>query len=151
MRRKDREITDRDSINGIIARCKVCRIAFCDNGQPYVVPLNFGYDGKHLYFHSAREGKKIEILKRNNRVGFEFDTLHEITTADAPCKWSAKYESVIGTGIAKFVESGLDKATALECILRQYGGSFDEFDDSALSTVTIIRVAIVSITGKENK
>ena len=151
MRRKDREITDRNTINDIIGRCKVCRIALCDDGQPYVLPLNFGYDGEYLYFHSANDGKKIEILKKNNRVGFEFDILNAIITDETPCKWGAKYESVVGTGIAEFIESRQEKAKSLACILRQYGGVFDQFKDSSFSAVTIIRVAIISISGKEKK
>jgi nitroimidazol reductase NimA-like FMN-containing flavoprotein (pyridoxamine 5'-phosphate oxidase superfamily) len=151
MRRKDREITDRNAIDGIIARCKVCRIALCENGQPYVLPLNYGYDGKHLYFHSAADGKKIKIINQNNRIGFEFDILNEITTGENPCEWGANYESVIGTGIAEFIESHQEKAKALACILRQYGGSFNEFKDSALSSVAVIRVTIVSISGKQKK
>ena len=151
MRRKDREISDRDAINEIVRRCKVCRIALCENGQPYIVPLNFGYDGEHLYFHSANDGKKIEIIKQNNRVGFEFDILHEIITAETPCEWGAKYGSVVGSGIADFIESQQEKANALECILRQYGGSFNEFNDSSLSSVSVFRVNIVSIIGKEKK
>jgi len=151
MRRKDREIGDRKTINDIISKCKVCHIALCENGQPYVLPLNFGYDGKHLYFHSATDGKKIEIIKKNNRVGFEFDILHEIVTSENPCEWGIKYESVVGTGTAEFIESQQEKAKALECILSQYGGKFNEFKDSGLSSVTIIRVTIVSISGKEKK
>lgn len=151
MRRTDREISDRNAINEIIGRCKVCRIALCENGQPYVLPLNFGFDGNHLYFHSANDGKKIEIIKRNNRVGFEFDILHKVISAEKPCEWGAKYESVVGTGTADFIESQQEKAKALECILSQYGGSFKEFKDSSLSSVTIIRVTIASISGKEKK
>lgn len=149
MRRKDREITDRKTIDDIISRCKVCRIALCENGQPYVLPLNFGYDGKHLYFHSATVGKKIEMIKQNNRVCFEFDILHEITTADKPCEWSAKYESVVGSGTAEFIESQQEKSKALDYILRQYGGSFSDLNGSSLSSVVIIRVNIVSISGKK--
>ena len=151
MRRKDREITDRDTINNIIGRCKVCRIALCDDGQPYVLPLNFGYDGEYLYFHSANDGKKIEILKKNNRVGFELDILNAIITDETPCEWGAKYESVVGTGIAEFMGSRREKAKSFECILSQYGGAFNKFKDSSLSSVTIIRVTIVSISGKEKK
>ena len=151
MRRKDREIEDRNVISDIISRCKVCRIALCENGQPYVLPLNFGYDGKYLYFHSANDGKKIEIIKKNNRIGFEFDILHEIITTKNPCEWSAKYESVVGNGTAEFIDSHQEKAKALECILRQYGGDFKEFKDSGLSSVTLIRVTILFINGKEKK
>lgn len=151
MRRKDREITDRNAINEIIRRCKVCRIALCEDGQPYVLPLCFGYDGEYLYFHSANDGKKIEILKKNSRVGFELDILNEIITDENPCKWGAKYESVVGTGVAEFIESQQEKAKSLACILSQYGGVFNEFKDSFLSSVTIIRVTIISIGGKEKK
>jgi uncharacterized protein len=151
MRRKDNEITDRNAIDGIIARCKVCRIALCENGQPYILPLNFGYDGKYLYFHSANDGEKIEIIKQNNRVGFEFDIFHEIITAETPCEWGTKYESVVGNGVAEFIESQQAKAKALKCILDQYGGSFNELNESALSSVAVIRVTIVSISGKEKK
>jgi nitroimidazol reductase NimA-like FMN-containing flavoprotein (pyridoxamine 5'-phosphate oxidase superfamily) len=154
MHRKDREIADRSAIDGIIARCQVCRMAFCENGQPYVLPLNFGYDGKYLYFHSADYGKKIEIINKNNRVGFEFDILHEIIKAEKPCEWGAKYESVVGTGIAEVIYSHQEKVKALECILRQYGGSFKDFKDfkdSVSSSVAIIRVAVVSISGKEKR
>ncbi len=151
MRRKEREIVDRNAINDIIFRCKVCRIALCEKGQPYVLPLSFGYDGKHLYFHSVNAGKKIEMIKQNNRIGFEFDILHEIIAADNPCEWSAKFESVVGFGTAEFIESQQEKSKAFECILRQYGGSFSELNGSSLSSVVIIRVNIVSISGKENK
>ncbi len=67
MRRNDSEITDRKDIDGIIRRCRVCRLAMCDGSQPYIVPLSFGYDGSFLYFHTAREGRKIDIIKRNKK------------------------------------------------------------------------------------
>ena len=67
MHRNEREITDKKDIDDIIRRCRVCHLAMCDEGQPYVVPLNFGYDGGFLYFHAAPEGRKIDIIKRNRR------------------------------------------------------------------------------------
>ena len=63
MRRNDREIKDRKDIDEIIRRCRVCRLALCDNGQPYVVPLNFGYDGRFLYFHTAPREEKLILSK----------------------------------------------------------------------------------------
>ena len=57
MRRTDREITDRQELLDVMARCDVCRLALNDeSGYPYVVPLNFGPQGleggKHAGFHS---------------------------------------------------------------------------------------------------
>ena len=127
MRKKERAIKDRKDIDGIIRRCRVCRLAMSDDDQPYIIPLNFGYDGFCLYFHAAPEGRKIDILKRNNRVGFEFDILHEILDAAQPCAWSAKYESVIGSGTAEIINDVKGKKAALECIMRQYGSDAGDF------------------------
>jgi nitroimidazol reductase NimA-like FMN-containing flavoprotein (pyridoxamine 5'-phosphate oxidase superfamily) len=71
--------------------------------------------------------------------------------AENPCEWGANYESVVGTGIAEFIHSHQEKAKPLACILSQYGGLFNEFKDSTHSSLTIIRVTIVSISGKEKK
>lgn len=151
MRRKDREITDRSSIDQIIRRCQVCHLALCDDGQPYVIPVNFGYDGHYLYFHSATAGKKLDILKRNNRIGFEFDILNEITQADSFCSWGARFESVVGSGTAVFVESRQDKTTALGWIIRQYGGTPGEFTERDLDSVAVVRISISSVSGKSRK
>lgn len=68
MRRKEREICDPEEMESIISRACVCRLAMCEGYAPYVVPLCFGYEGEYLYFHSATEGRKLEILKKNPRV-----------------------------------------------------------------------------------
>ena len=148
MRRKDREITDRSSIDQIVRRCQVCHLALCDDGQPYVIPVNFGYDGHCLYFHSATAGKKLDVLRRNHRVGFEFDILNEITKANSFCTWGARYESVVGSGIAEFLESHHEKSTALGWIIRQYGGNAGEFTEKGLDSVVVVRISITSIRGK---
>ena len=151
MRQKDREIKDRKDIDGIIRRCRVCHLAMCDEGQPYIVPLNFGYDGGFIYFHAAPEGRKIDIIKRNNRVGFEFDILHDITAAERACDWGAKYESVIGSGTAEIVDNLEAKKDALECIMRQYGSGTWDFPEEILQKTLILRVCILEISGKSRK
>jgi hypothetical protein len=148
MRRNDREIKDRKDIDEIIKRCRVCHLAMCEDGQPYIVPLNFGYDGRFLYFHTAPEGRKIDIIKRNNRVGFEFDILHNIVTAQQACDWGAKYESVIGSGTAEIVDDLKAKKEALECIMRQYGKGTWDFPEEILQKTLILRVRILEISGK---
>ena len=148
MHRNEREITDKKDIDDIIRRCRVCHLAMCDEGQPYVVPLNFGYDGGFLYFHAAPEGRKIDIIKRNNRVGFEFDILHDIVTAEQACKWGAKYESVMGSGTAEIVDDLEAKKEALEWIMRQYGNGTWDFKEEILKKTLVLRVQILEISGK---
>ena len=60
MRRKDKEITDRNAIESIIAKSRICRLAMVDDAGPYIVPLCFGFRNNTLYFHSAAEGKKLD-------------------------------------------------------------------------------------------
>ena len=148
MHRNEREITDRKDIDDIIRRCRVCHLAMCDDGQPYIIPLNFGYDGRFLYFHTAPEGRKIDIIKRNNRVGFEFDILNDIVTAEQACKWGAKYESVMGSGTAEIVDDLEAKKEALEWIMRQYGNGAWDFKEEILKKTLVLRVRILEISGK---
>jgi hypothetical protein len=148
MRRKDREITDRRAIDAIIRASRVCRLALCDGGAPYLVPLCFGYDGSHLYFHSADQGRKIDIIQRSPRVCFELDILHGIVASDQPCGWGMRYESVVGFGMAEILCDPREKAQALGWIMKQYGGPQGPFPESSLEKTLVIRVAIQEITGK---
>ena len=71
MIRAEKEIKDCSEIDGVIRECRVCRVAFARDGEPYLVPLSFGYDGEALYFHTAPKGKKIDCIDANPRVCFE--------------------------------------------------------------------------------
>ena len=88
MRRKDREITDEAKIDEIISRCNCCRIGFNDSGEVYIVPLNFGYvkqDGRRtFYFHSAKDGRKIDLVKEGYEVGFERTAATSCTRVSPP-------------------------------------------------------------------
>ena len=69
----------------IVKKCDVCRLALFDEDYPYIVPLNFGVDMEdeqmYLYFHCANQGKKLDLIKQNNKATFEMDCEHK-------CDWS---------------------------------------------------------------
>ena len=102
MRRNEHELTDQERIDTLIGSCQVCRLGFVDGDRPYIVPLNFGYareGGRRIfYFHGAREGRKMDLARRNGTAGFELDTAHELHEGDAACSYSFRYQSVIGSG-----------------------------------------------------
>lgn len=151
MRRKDREINDRGTIDDIIRRCRVCRLGMCDNGQPYVVPMSFGYDGQCIYLHAATEGRKIDILRRNSRVCFEFDILDEMIPSDTACSWGMRYESVIGAGPAEIVTESEAMRVAFDHIMRQYGSDAWTYDEQQLAGTLVIRIGIEEVTGKSRR
>ena len=81
MRRSEREESDINVIEEIINKAEVCRIAFAVDNMPYVVPMNFGYTSnpvQRLFFHCANEGRKLEMIRKNNYVCFEIDIDHQI-------------------------------------------------------------------------
>ena len=83
MRRKDREINSKAEIIKIIQEERTCRLAIKDEPYPYIVPLNYGVEIEDdqiiLYFHSALEGRKIDLLKADPKVAFEIDRNQKIT------------------------------------------------------------------------
>ncbi len=127
MRRKDKEIEDKKEIESIISKSDVCRIALSENNSPYLVPMCFGYRDNCLYFHSASDGKKIDIIKKNNRVCFEFDTHEGLIKSENPCDWDMKYHSVVGSGKAFFIEDPDEKTRALNIIEEHYSGDAHEY------------------------
>ena len=148
MRKSDREITDRSVIDGIIRRCRVCRLGLSDNGQPYVVPLNFGYDGQALYFHGPPEGRKIDVIRKNKRVCFEFDAVVAIVEAEAACDWGTRYRSVIGFGTAEIINDPEAKRAALTAIMAQYSSGRFTFPEPIVNKTAVIKVNIEEMTGK---
>ena len=78
MRRNDKKIEDESIIIEILTKSLVCRVGLFDDEYPYVVPMNFGYNGNSLYFHSATKGKKLDLIRRNNKVSFEIEQSYEI-------------------------------------------------------------------------
>jgi len=150
MRRKEKEITEASAIEAIITKSLVCRLALSDHNSPYIVPLCFGYEDKVLYFHGSLKGKKIDIIKKNQKVCFEFDINTDIVKAEDACHWSMKYQSVIGFGKAVLLEDLDEKRKAFNIIMSQYSDRTFQFNDTTLKGMVVIKVEIESMTGKQS-
>ena len=158
MRRKDREVTNREEICQILDGFKVCRLGIVDNGTPYIVPMNMAYELEDekliIYFHCAKEGRKIDMIRKNPKVGFEMDQEIGLVEGNTPCQYSYRYASVIGKGTVKIVEEEQEKVLALTKIMKhQTGKDFTEFaeDPKLLSAVCILRVDAEEYTCKKNR
>ena len=154
MRRNDREVTDIGGIEEILKMCKICRLAMVDDGMPYVVPLNFGYtilDGNvlELYFHSALEGRKLDVLRRNNKVCAEISHEGEPLYAEVPCKSGTYYSSVIGFGEATIIEDVDEKCKALAVLFKHQADREVTFTAEQAATVCVFKVVSTDFTGKQ--
>ncbi|MCL2688185.1 MAG: pyridoxamine 5'-phosphate oxidase family protein [Methanobrevibacter sp.] len=157
MRRKDREIRDINEIIKIMEKCEVCRLAFFDKYYPYIIPLNFGYIHKNgelsLYFHSALEGKKLNLIKENNKLAFEMDCSTELMSGDAPCDYTMTYESVCGNGTIEILDDD-KKIKGLKYLMKKYSNkeySDGDFDDKILKTTVVLQLKVNRIVGKALK
>lgn len=157
MRRKDREVSDPEAIRKILGECRVCRLGMIDNGKPYVIPMNMGYDydGEELvlYFHCAKEGKKLDLLRENGQVAFEMDKEYALIEGDMPCQYSYRYASVIGSGKAEILEDEAEKGYALAKIMKhQTGKDFDDFEKNPKLSraAAVIRVTAQEYSCKQN-
>ena len=150
MRRKDKAIGEFAEIEQIVRKSLVCRLALAEEGQPYIVPLSFGFKNSTLYFPSAPEGRKIEMLRKNSKVCFEFDLDHEVVADEEACKWGMKYRSVIGFGKASIVEDIHEKKQGLNAIMEHYSGCIYDYPEAAINNTLVIKVEIESMTGKKS-
>jgi len=143
------EITDMDEIERIIKKAICCRIALVDDDEPYIVPICFGYEKNNLYFHGALEGRKVALIKKNNKICFEIDIDVEVVEASNPCDWSMKYRSIIGVGRAYILENDEEKSHGLNLIMKQYAEGDVSFPKSVLNSVLVVRVDIKSLSGRQ--
>jgi len=150
MRRKDRELTDRAEIDAIINQANVLHLALAEEDQPFVVPVFYAYDGEFLYFHSAKAGRKIEMLKRNPKVCFCISIDHGIIESDEPCDFEAKHRTVIGFGTASFVEEEAEKIAALDRIVARFTATNFTYPKANLKATAVLRIRIENLTGKKH-
>ncbi len=150
MRRKEREIKDRAEIESVILDSQVCRMGLCDDGRPYVVPMNFGYRDGKVYMHCATEGRKLDVIGKNPQVCLEFEADLQMKHAQEACDFSMKYKSVIAWGKAQVLEKSEEKIYGMNVIMGHYTGKEYEFPAQALARIVVIRVDVEEMTGKQN-
>jgi nitroimidazol reductase NimA-like FMN-containing flavoprotein (pyridoxamine 5'-phosphate oxidase superfamily) len=150
VRRKEKEITDRNEIEAVIHEARVCRMGMCDGPSPYIVPLCFGYAAETFYFHCAAQGRKLEILERNPEVCLELEGGVALKPGVKACDWGMTYRSVIAFGRAERVDAPEAKRRALDLIMARYApGTFD-YPEAALTQTVVLQVRPRNMTGKRS-
>jgi len=152
MRRGQNEVKDIDKIYEIIKKCDVIRIGMSVDNIPYIVPLNFGFKNNIFYFHGAKEGRKMDMIKANPNVCFELDTNHElIGDSDRACDWTMKFTSIMGSGTMKIIEDIPSKIKALNILMQGHGGNESyEYSDKMLERIGIMKLEVETITAKQS-
>ena len=155
MRRKDREVTNFDTIVSIIDECNIIRIGLADGDFPYIVPLNFAYtvEGEQIcfYIHGAMAGRKYEMLNKTPLCSFEMDIPLEMDCIEELKDVTMRYKSVMGTASVEFLE-GEEKQRAIDdIIMARYEATRNfDYNKSAVARTAVAKLKVIDITGKIN-
>jgi len=151
MRRKDKEITNQEEILDILQTGELITIAMQDETEPYQVIMNYGFDGKYIYLHGAKEGRKMEIIEKNPRICFSIYLDYKLAGKKGTAEVTARYRSVIGYGKTKVIEDFEEKKEAVDILLKQAdAGTVAEIPDIAIKSVAILKIEIETMTGKKS-
>lgn len=173
MRRKDREM-DREFGIQIIDKSRYGIVSVIgENNEPYGIPLSIVINGNNLYFHSAKDGKKVNIFEKNPEVSVAFvgetkipenfskEELDEIAKNKSKASvliskvFTTEYESAIVKGKIRLVENEEEKIKSLKLICEKYTpNKMDYFQlaiESGLKLVNIYKIEINEITAKRKK
>jgi nitroimidazol reductase NimA-like FMN-containing flavoprotein (pyridoxamine 5'-phosphate oxidase superfamily) len=148
MRRKERAMNRKDS-ERLLETAAVGRLGTF-NDDPYIVPVNFVYENGKIWFHCAKEGRKIRALIKSPRVCFEVDEFLGLKEGEKSCSFGAFFRSVIAFGDARIVESMEQKREILTKLMAKYTGRKQVwlFEDAELNRVEVVEIAIAQMTGK---
>jgi len=148
---KNRPIISKTQNESVIRKCQSCSIAMVDpEGKPYVIPMNFGYDGEYVFFHGSATGKKVDVLKNRADVCISFSTDHELryVNEEVACSWSMRYRSVIVYGKAEFVEDPEERINCLNIIMAHYTDRKFEYNAPAIREVMVFKVRVEKMEGR---
>ncbi|MDD4835651.1 MAG: pyridoxamine 5'-phosphate oxidase family protein [Dethiosulfovibrio sp.] len=154
VRRKDREVSDLSWMESVLDRALACHLSLFDGEWPYVIPITFGYEPGHIYFHSAKEGKKIDIIRSNPKASFcvEVDAV-PFPNPKGRSGLLLPYKSVVGYGHVSVVPDDEEerKRHGLAVLAAHYcrQGVDIPRPRALLDKVAVLDLEIVHMTGKQ--
>lgn len=153
IRRKEKAIESKDEIISILQKAQYITIAMSIDNEPYLATLSHGYDTENycIYFHCAQEGKKVDILKKNDIVWGQ--ALNDLGYADGSC--DHLYETAQFRGRVTFVKDHEEKRRALIIMIKALESNPEKVieestNDKSVKRVKIGRIDIEFMTGKRS-
>lgn len=155
MHKSEREITGSNHIEQVIIKGKFLTLALCRDHEPYILTLNYGYDREThtLYFHTAREGLKLEYIAANPVACGTIIEDHGYI--EKLC--SHAYRSVVFSGSIEIATSVDEKKAGLATIMNHLEPDPEPLkkryldDPTIFQNMVILKMKIDSITGKEGR
>ncbi|HEX9050816.1 MAG TPA: pyridoxamine 5'-phosphate oxidase family protein [Anaeromyxobacter sp.] len=155
VRRRDKEVRDPAAVLDVLGRGEVARLAMVDaDGGPYVVPVSYAVlpadagEPLRIVVHGAREGRKVDALRRDPRVCVEVTVDAATIPAVRACDVTVRYRSVIAFGRAAFLEDRASRARALAALAARHAPGAPPVDEEQARRVAILEIRIDAATCK---
>lgn len=150
MRRKKQFLSENETIK-IFEKGTSGTLALIGDGDyPYALPISYVYCDKKLFFHSAKEGHKIDAMKKNNKVSFCVIDKDDVV----PEKYTTYFRSAIAFGRIKILEDVKQKHKAMEKFIEKYSPENPERRQREIelhdSAFCVMELEIEHMTGKES-
>ncbi len=156
MRRADREITDINKINEYLKTAPFMNLAINnENSFPYIVALNYGFEMIDndiiLYFHCAKQGRKINLLNENNLVGVQITSKSDLKRTEKAADYSTYYSSVYLEGVATLLEDKNDKIHGLNLLMKNvdFKGELS-YPESVLNATYVYKIVCKNYSAKSS-
>jgi nitroimidazol reductase NimA-like FMN-containing flavoprotein (pyridoxamine 5'-phosphate oxidase superfamily) len=120
-----------------------------DAGYPYAVPMSYVYADGKIYFHSAKNGHKIDAIQRNEKASFCVIDQDQIV----PEKYTTFFRSVIVFGRLRLVEDMEEMQRIAATLAMKYSADFKEGIpkeiNASIRNMAVLELTIDHITAKE--
>jgi nitroimidazol reductase NimA-like FMN-containing flavoprotein (pyridoxamine 5'-phosphate oxidase superfamily) len=110
---------DRETVYAILDAGFVCHVGFSVDGQPYVIPTNYGRSGDIVYLHGSAASRMLRVLSKGVPVSIAVTHLDGIVLARSAFHHSVNYRSVVIMGTARAVDDPAEKMEALRVFTEQ--------------------------------
>lgn len=115
MRRHDRQLPETEAWE-LLADCEYGVLSLCAQDMPYGVPVSPVLVGHTLYFHCAKQGFKLDLIRANPKAHFTAVQHADVIASEA----TVDYASVMTWGPIRMVEDEQERLSSLEALVRRY-------------------------------
>ena len=115
MRRKKQQLEEARCVEILKKASSGVLAVLGEGGYPYAVPLSFVYEEGKIYFHSAKNGHKLDAIARENKASFCVIAQDDIV----PEEYTSYFASVIAFGRMRVLEEEQEKWQAIEKLAKK--------------------------------
>ncbi len=143
---------DRETVHKILDEAFVCHVGFVVDGQPFVIPTNFGRVGDTLYLHGSAASRMLRTLSAGIPVCVTVTLVDGLVLARSAFHHSVNYRSVVILGTAKLVDDPAEKMEALRLFAEHImKGRWDEIrwpNEQEMKGTTVLALPLEEVSAK---